>query len=77
MYIVCSEALVCCGHNVLCLNLGFTCSLSDNYVRMYSTRSLGDNYVRIYNTGSHGDRVELTCRVDLAVSLGQQQLDIV
>ena len=28
----CSKALVCCGHNVLCLNLVFTCSLSDNYV---------------------------------------------
>ena len=28
----CSKALVCCGHNVLCLNLVFTSSLSDNYV---------------------------------------------
>ena len=56
MYIACSKALVCCGPNVLCLDLLFTCSLSDNYVSM----------------GSLGDRVECcTCTllsVDLVVS---------
>ena len=58
MYIACSKALVCCGHNVLCLDLYFTCSLSDNYVHMY-------------NMGSLSDRGELTVvllSVDLAVS---------
>ena len=32
VYIACSRALVCCGHNVLCLDLVFTCSLSDKHV---------------------------------------------
>ena len=42
MYMECSKALVCCGHNVLCLDLIFTCSLSDNYIPCTNTGSLGD-----------------------------------